>query len=367
MNFTKRKTIYEDLVDRGVSRRDFLKMCTILSATMGLSVSQTESIAHALESKSRVPVIWLQLAECTGCSESFIRTNHPRAENVLLDLVSVEYWKLLSAAAGDRALANKKRVIEEHKGEYIVIVEGNVCDDEYLIAAGTSSRETLLEVTKNAKAVLAYGTCSAYGGLSAAKPNPTNAKSVSDVVKNVPVINVPGCPPIAEVMSGIISHIITFDRLPELDAQGRPKTFFNLRLHDKCYRRGYFDAGLFVENFDDEGAKIGYCLYKVGCVGPTTYSSCGEMRWNGGVSFPVQSGNPCIGCTEKDFWDNGPFFTRRAKIPGTQTTVNPETLGLYAIGATVAGVAAHAGITAIKKNKDEKKKDQSSIDGGDKG
>lgn len=348
------KTVYETAIEKGISRRDFLKACTALAATLGLDYSQSSKVVQAMEAQKRVPVIWLQLMDCTGCSESFIRSAHPKTENVLLDMISLEYSEVLSAASGHQIEANRKKIMEEYKGEYILAVEGNVTDAEFLSVAGHSALETLKATAKNAMAVIAYGSCASWGGLAAAKPNPTNARSVSDVIKDVPVMNVPGCPPIAEVMTGVIAHVITFGSLPELDSKGRPKAFYKLRIHDKCNRRAYFDAGLFVESFDDEGAKIGYCLYKVGCAGPTTYNSCAEMRWNGGVGYPIQSGNPCIGCAEKDFWDEGPFFTRRATIPGTQTTANPEKIGLYAAGATVAGIAAHATITAVQKNKDEK-------------
>lgn len=348
------KTIYEAAIEKGISRRDFLKACTALAATLGLDYTQTNQVVQAMETNKRVPVIWLQLMDCTGCSESFIRSSHPRTENVLLDMISLEYSELLSAASGHQIEENRERIMKEFKGEYILAVEGNVTDEQFLTVAGHSALETLKETAKHAKAVIAYGSCASWGGVAAAKPNPTNARSVGDVIRGVPVMNVPGCPPIAEVMTGVIAHVVTFGRLPELDSKGRPKAYYKLRIHDKCNRRAYFDAGLFVESFDDAGAKIGYCLYKVGCKGPTTYSSCAELRWNGGVSYPIQSGNPCIGCTEKDFWDEGPFFVRRAKIPGTQTTVNPEKVGLYAAGATIAGIAAHATATAIKKKQDEK-------------
>ena len=108
---------------------------------------------------------------------------------------------------------------------------------------------------------------------------------------------------------------MTFGELPELDRQGRPKMFYSQRIHDKCYRRPHFDAGQFAEVFDDEGSRKGYCLYKVGCRGPTTYNACSTVRWNEGVSFPIQSGHGCIGCSEPDFWDNGPFYERLTEHP----------------------------------------------------
>lgn len=353
----KRKTIYESALEKGISRRDFLKMCTALAATMGLDFSQTDNVVKAMETKKRVPVLWLQLQDCTGCSESFIRSTHPKTESVLFDMISLEYTEVLSAASGVQVESNLENVIKKYKGEYILAVEGSVPENAgYLMVGGKSAKDTFIHAAENAKAIISYGSCASWGGIPAAYPNPTKAKPVTKLVKNTPTILVPGCPPIAEVMTGVIAHIITFGKIPELDAAGRPKAFYRHRIHDKCNRRAYFDAGLFVESFDDEGAKQGYCLYKVGCKGPTTYNSCAEMRWNGGTSYPIQSGNPCLGCSESNFWDNGPFFTRRAKVPGTQITINPDKVGVAALGVTAAGIAVHGAATVAKKKHDENKR-----------
>ncbi|MCP8970357.1 hydrogenase small subunit [Ectobacillus ponti] len=348
----EQKTILGELLDRGVSRRNFLKMCTALAATMGLDFTQTNRVVQAMETSKRVPVIWLQFQDCTGCSESFIRSSHPKVESVLFEMVSLEYTEALSAASGYQAEEARRHVMEKYPGEYVLAVEGSVpTKDEFCMVGGQSAKDTLLEAAKGAKAILAYGSCSSWGGIPAAYPNPTGAVPITDLIKDKPIVRVPGCPPIAEVMTGVIAHLITFGTVPELDHVGRPKAFYRHRIHDKCNRRAYFDAGLFAESFDDEGARQGYCLYKVGCKGPTTYSSCAEMRWNGGVSYPIQSGNPCIGCTEQNFWDNGSFFERRAKLLGTETTINPEQAGLAAVGVTTAGVAVHAAATAVMKKK----------------
>ncbi|MCA9003546.1 MAG: hydrogenase small subunit, partial [Planctomycetes bacterium] len=168
------------------------------------------------------------------------------------------------------------------------------------------------------------------------------------LVFNKPVINVPGCPPIAEVMTGVLTYVLTFGKLPELDRQGRPKAYYGHRIHDKCYRRAHFDAGQFVENWDDEGAKKGWCLYKMGCRGPTTYNACSSMMWNEGVSFPIGSGHGCIGCSEENFWDNGPFYERLGDVPLPGLDSTPETIGKWAAGAAAAGVAIHGAAFAAK-------------------
>ena len=168
--------------------------------------------------------------------------------------------------------------------------------------------DQLKRAAKDCKAIISWGSCASWGCVQAARPNPTRAVPIHQVIHDKPIIKVPGCPPIPEVMTAVITYIATFEKLPELDRQGRPKMFYSQRIHDKCYRRPHFDAGQFVEAWDDESARKGYCLYKMGCKGPTTYNACSTTRWNEGVSFPIGSGHGCIGCSEEGFWDKGGFY-----------------------------------------------------------
>jgi hydrogenase small subunit len=163
-----------------------------------------------------------------------------------------------------------------------------------------------------------------------------------------PIIKVPGCPPIAEVMTGVITYMLTFDRLPELDRQGRPAMFYGQRIHDKCYRRPHFDAGQFVEAWDDDNARRGYCLYKMGCKGPTTYNACSTIGWNEGTSFPIQSGHGCIGCSEDGFWDAGSFYDRVTDLTQFGVEANAGQIGMAAAGVVGGGVALHAAVSALK-------------------
>jgi hydrogenase small subunit len=172
---------------------------------------------------------------------------------------------------------------------------------------------------------------------------------VHKVVSGKPIINVPGCPPIAEVMAGTILHLLAFDRIPQLDGLGRPKAFYSRRVHDTCYRRPNYDAGLFVDSFDDENARRGFCLYKVGCRGPVTYNACGVMRWNNGVSYPIQSGHGCIGCSEANFWDNGPFYRHLPSFPGFGVETTADTIGMTVGAITAVGAVGHFLATNIRK------------------
>ena len=348
-------TVYEQLISRGVSRRDFLKFCAWMSAYLGLQNTGAAQIAKALETRRRIPVVWMHFQECTCCSESFLRSSHPIVADILLDKISLDYTETLQAAAGHQAEEALRDPITKYKGEYLILVEGSVPladDGVYCVIAGRSALDTVHEVAAGAKAIVAWGNCASAGCVQAANPNPTRATPIHSIIKDKLVVNVQGCPPIAEVMAGVLVHLLTFDRIPELDSLNRPRAFYSRRVHDTCYRRANYDAGLFVESFDDENARKGYCLYKVGCRGPTTYNSCGVIRWNNGTSYPIQSGHPCIGCSEANFWDNGPFYQRIANFPGFGIESTADKIGLGLGGVTVAALAAHAAMTNITKRHD---------------
>jgi len=351
-----KETFYQEMQRKGYSRRDFLRMCGILTAVLGLETSYISRIANALETKPRLPVIYLSLQECTCCAESFIRTAHPLLSELLFNMISLDYMETLQAASGFQAEEAKMKTMQDFKGHYVVVVEGSIPlndDGIYCTIGGRSAKDILLEAAKDSVAVIAYGSCATNTCVQGAYPNPTGAVPVRHIVANVPVIDVPGCPPIAEVIAGVIAHYLTFDRLPELTNLGRPKAFYNHRIHDNCNRRAFFDAGMFVENFDDDGAKQGWCLYKVGCKGPTTYNACAITQWNNGVSYPIKSGHPCIGCSEPGFYDNFPMYDHLAHIPATALPFEPDKIGKWITGVTVAGVAAHGAATGIIKRMDK--------------
>jgi hydrogenase small subunit len=349
-----RPTYYEELQRKGYNRRDFMKFCTMISAYMGLSQTGVAQVVDALSKKPRIPVIWLHFQECTCCSESFIRSSHPIVADILLDQISLDYTETLMAPSGFAAEAVKAETMKKYKGEYILCVEGTVptgAGGVYCTIGGKTSQQILEEAAEGAKAIIAWGSCASNGCVQAAKPNPTTATPIHKLIKNKPIIRVPGCPPIGEVMAGVLVHVVTFGTLPELDASMRPKAFYSKRVHDSCQRRAYYDAGLYVESFDDENAKKGYCLYKVGCKGPSTYSGCGIMKWNNGVSNPVQSGHGCFGCSEDNYWDNGPLYERDTVFAGFGIESDADTLGKIALGATALGIGAHAIATNISKKK----------------
>jgi hydrogenase small subunit len=338
------------LEKRGVSRRDFVKFCGEMTAILGLSSAMAPRVLRALEAVKRPPVIWLSLQECTGCTESILRTAEPTIGDLLLETISLDFQENLMAAAGHAAEKALHDSMEANKGKYVLVVTGSVPlgdDGIYLTIAGRTAKTILEEAAAGAAHVIAVGACAHWGNVQAARPNPTGAVGVNQIVRDKPVVNIAGCPPIADVITATIVHVLTFGRVPELDSQGRPKFAYGARIHDQCPRRANYDAGQFVEAFDDEAARKGHCLYHVGCKGPATFSPCPIFMWNTRTSWPIGSGHPCIGCTEVGFWDTmTPFYGRLPNIAGISVEETADTVGALAVAGTAVGIAAHAALTA---------------------
>lgn len=333
-------TLGEALRRRGVSRRGFLKFCTATASMMALPPTMVGAVAEALESAPRPSVIWLSFQECTGCTESLTRSHAPTVEGLIFDHISLDYHHTLQAASGDAAEEAREEAMHAHWGNYLLVVDGSIplANPGYSTIAGMSNLDMLKESAEGAAAIIAVGSCAAFGGLPKAKPNPTGAVSVADIIKDKPIINVPGCPPVPSVMTGVLAHYLTFGTIPELDVYGRPKVFFGQNIHDRCYRRTFYDRGLFAKTFDDEGARKGWCLYRLGCKGPTTYNACATMKWNQGASWPIEAGHGCLGCSEPDFWDAGGFY-RALSIPINDPAA---AIGIGVVAGAAIGIASGA-------------------------
>jgi hydrogenase small subunit len=340
------RVLEEQLGRRGVSRRALLKYASYLASLMALPPAAAGAMAEGLARARRQAVIWLSFQECTGCTESLTRSSSPSLEELIFDFFALDYHHTLQSVSGDAAEAARRQSMQENKGKYVVVVDGSVPVADggvYSTIAGHTNLDMLAETAEHAAAVIAVGTCAAFGGLPGADPNPTGAVAIDKLVSGKPVINIPGCPPMPQAMAGTIAHILSFGKLPELDPLNRPRAFFGETIHDRCYRRPFYERGLFARSFDDEGARQGWCLYELGCKGPVTYNACASLKWNGGVSFPIQSGHGCIGCSEPRFWDRGGLY--RPLSAGTRDV--GKVIGI----AAVAGVALGAGAAALSRSR----------------
>jgi hydrogenase small subunit len=363
----------------GLSRRDFLKFCTAVAVYMGLPVSMGEKIAEAAAKLKRPPVLWLSAQECTGCGETLLRATHPTFEHLILDLISLDYYETLNTGAGYQAEDARLKSMKENKGKYILVVDGSIPTKDggiYCKIAGHTALDLLVDMGQKAMATIAIGSCSSWGGIPSADPNPTGAKPVHAIFKEkgikTPLVNIPGCPPNPYNFLSTVLHLLTLKKLPELDDKLRPKFAYGRLIHENCERRPHFDAGRFAKQFGDEDHRKGYCLYKLGCKGPETFNNCPSILFGdvGSGSWPVGTGHPCFGCSEEGVGFTVPLHSPSRPIyvtpPSMFSDVFPEekegaTATTLAVG--VAGAAIGAAGTALvmglgKKEENEENKDE---------
>jgi hydrogenase small subunit len=338
--------VQETAMTRGVSRRDFLKFCSMMAGVLALPRSYSNYIEQALATPKRLPIIWLELQDCAGCTEALLRATQPTVSQLVLDVLSVDYHETIMAASGNLAEEAKQATIKE--GGYLLVVEGSIPQGDsefYCTIGGKSALQLLNEAAANAVAVVAVGNCASFGGWPMAVPNPTNATFTSELIKDKPVMNLPGCPYNPVNLTAAIVHFLTFGELPAMDDLHRPLFAYGARIHDNCPKRGHFDAGEFAVAWGDEGHKKGWCLYKMGCKGPVTFHNCPAVEYNDGTSWPIKAGHGCIACSEPGFWDLGIYNLADLQQYAPPITYAPVQLPTQKIDPTTAAViGAVAGV-----------------------
>jgi hydrogenase small subunit len=344
-----------------MSRRNFVRICTVAAAAVGLPARAAAEMVRAITTGKKPSVIWLSLQECTGCTETLLRPTAPGLAELILDLISLDYHEALMAPSGHLAEETRKRAMEEHAGQFILVTEGATPTRDggiYCKIGGRTALSVLTEAADMAGAIIAIGSCASFGGVPAAEPNPTGAMGTPQVLRGKPVVTIPGCPPNPYNFLGTVLQYATFGTLPELDALGRPKFAYGRTIHDDCPRRAHFDAGQFAEKFGDEGHRNGWCLYELGCKGPQTYGNCATQNFGEVVgAWPIGIGHPCVGCTEQSLAfrvalhetieiERPTSPDAFPPIAAPQGSVSPWATGLA--GLTVGGVAGAAYMASKK-------------------
>jgi len=330
------------LAQAGVDRRAFLRFCAGVTATLALPPRYAPQVAAALAQVTRPVVVWLEFQDCAGDTEAFLRSRNPSTSDLILSLISLDYHETLMAAAG--AAAEKARDDAVAGGGHILIVEGSVPTGirGSCTIGGRAADDILRSCARGAAGIINVGTCSAFGGIPAARPNPTGAVRVEDVVSGVPVVNLSGCPVNADNLTATIVHYLTFGALPPTDGFGRPLFAYGERIHDTCPRRGHFDAGQFATEWGDEGHRNGWCLYRMGCKGPSTFHNCPSVRYNDSTSWPIAAGHGCVGCAEPAFWDTmSPFYDRLPHVQTASLDLTADRIGAAVVVGTAVGYALH--------------------------
>jgi hydrogenase small subunit len=338
-----------------VSRRSFLEFCgkLMIAAPAGLSLTSLlspEAVAKEVEEAARLHVIWLHFQDCTGCSETLLRTSTPDLSELILHLISLDYHETLMAASGYQAEEALRASMTANQGKYICVVEGSIPrkhQGAYMKLAGRPAIEVLREVADTAAAVVAIGSCASWGGIPSTAPNPTGATGAKSILDeygiDTPVVNLPGCPPNPYTFLATVLQVASGGGLPALDEKGRPKFAYGRLIHEHCPRRAHYDAGRFAQEFGDYGHRNGYCLYKLGCKGPVTHAACSTRHFNEIPGcWPIGIGAPCVGCTEEAIAFKVPTFelaaVQDAKPPAFYPSVEEEAGDIDPLATALAGL-----------------------------
>ena len=288
-----------------------------------------------------VHVFWLAGMSCDGCSVAVTGATSPSVEELLAGTIPglprvVLHHPVLSVDAGSEFIAPFRDAVNGRLGApYVVVLEGSVPDDQALperqgyysaMGAGGFEEETesdepnrmtgwLKDLAPGAAAMVAIGTCATWGGVPAAAGNITGSMSLMDFLGKdyrsalgVPVVNVPGCSPVGDNFTETVAAVLLFLQgvgpLPEFDELGRPAWLFEESVHRHCVRAGYYEEGVFAEEYGDKE-----CLVEVGCWGPVVQCNITERGAINHMGGCMVAGGPCIGCTMPGFPDKfSPFY-----------------------------------------------------------
>ena len=347
--------VWAALERRNISRRDFLRFCSVMAGTLALPSRYAPKIVKALEQTRRPALVWLEFQDCAGNSESALRAGHPSFADIVLELLSWNYHEIVMAPSGKAAEKSLHDTVTMERGSYIAVVEGSIPladNGVYCTIGGRSAIDIAQEVCTNAYATIAVGTCASFGGIPAAAGGITGAVGVSQAIPGLRLINLSACPMNGANLAATLVHYLTFKELPATDNLGRPLFAHGDRIHDDCPRRAHYDAGQFVEEWGDEGHRQGWCLYKMGCKGPATDYNCPRIQWNDGTNWPIGVGHGCIGCAQPAFWDNmTPFYQTLPNVGGFGVEVTAEEFGLAVVGTVAALTAVHAVGSVIRNQR----------------
>jgi hydrogenase small subunit len=276
-----------------------------------------------------VSVLWMTSGlGCDGDSVSMTAAQNPSLEDLLRGCFPgmppvIIYNPLFAYETGDEFMRPWFDAAAGRLEPFILVLEGSVPNDEisgeghwatFGIDGATgepiSTCTWIDRLAPRAEAVLAVGTCAAYGGIPAMRNNPTGAMGLRDYLganwtsrRTVPVVNLPGCPVqpdnITETLVHVVLHVAGAGPMIPLDEQGRPEWLFRRTVQQGCGRAGFAEQGEFARSPADHRG----CLVRLGCKGPVVTCNVPIRGWINGVGGCPNVGGICMACTMPGFPD----------------------------------------------------------------
>ncbi len=277
-----------------------------------------------------VHILWITAGlGCDGDTIAMTAATQPSIEDIVMGVIpgipKVHLHNpVLAYENGDEFLEFCHRAAEDKLGTFVLVIEGSIPNEQingdgFWAAFGTDKTtgqpittcEWIDRITPNAWAVVAIGTCAAYGGIHAMEGNPTGCMGLPDYLgwdwkskANIPLVCMPGCPVQPDNFMETLLYLLrqaagTAPMIP-LDEQLRPTWLFGNTVHEGCDRAGFYEQAEFAQPGEIGSEK---CIVKLGCWGPVVNCNVGKRGWMGGVGGCANVGGICIGCTMPGFPD----------------------------------------------------------------
>ena len=276
---------------------------------------------YAGSERQLVHVVWLTSGlGCDGDSVAMTSATSPSLEDLVQGVLPgmprlAIYNPLLAYETGEDFMRAFWSAAAGELDPFVLVLEGSVPNETISgegswAAFGTDpqtgepipTNDWIDRLAPRAAAVLALGTCAAYGGIPAMAGNPTGAMGLRDYLEpgwvsrlGVPIVNLPGCPAqpdnITETLLHLALHVAGVEPMIELDEQGRPKWMFERTVQEGCGRAGFAEQGEFATSPGDTRG----CLVKIGCKGPVAKCNVPIRGWTAGVGGCPNVGGICIG------------------------------------------------------------------------
>ena len=293
----------------------------------------------SVEPAGEIDVLWLTAGlSCDGETIALTAASQPSLEELVLGAIP---WvpkirlhnPVLSYENGDEFVQRFHDAAAGKMGPFILVIEGSIPgaapDGGYWASFGTDAVsgqpiptvEWVDRLAPEAWAVVAAGTCAAYGGIHAMEGNPTNCMGLPDYLgwnwkskAGIPLVCLPGCPVQPDNMTHTLLHLLytMCGRAPmmPLDDALRPVALFGQTVHEGCDRGGYYEQAEFGEEYGSR-----QCIVKLGCWGPVVQCNVGQRGWINGIGGCPNVGGICIGCTMPGFPDK--FMPFMDQPPGS--------------------------------------------------
>ncbi|MCF6209612.1 MAG: HupU protein [Gammaproteobacteria bacterium] len=283
---------------------------------------------------AKVNLLWLQSGGCGGCSQSLLCAEAP---DLIMALETAGIHLLWHPSLSETSGADFRGLLGQIKvGNIrldILCLEGSVIrgpdgSGRFHMMAGSdrSMMAWIEDLARQARYTVAVGSCAAYGGITAAGSNPSDAIGLQfqgdrpggllgagfKGEGGLPVINIAGCPThpgwVTETLMQITAGEMNGGGVDHL---GRPRSYANHLVHHGCPRNEYYEYKASAEKPSD----LGCLMENLGCLGTQAHGDCNTRLWNGEGSC-LRGGYACINCTAPGFEEPGHPFQETPKIAG---------------------------------------------------